>query len=90
MNRLKPKKFRKPKPEGLRLPIKLGSQAELAALIATGALNGHAVHLVVLHDDQCSGDPCRCSPEYRVEELTAETYLEGQRNEREWRRGRLS
>jgi hypothetical protein len=74
----------------LRLPIRLGSPAELHALVATGALQGLAVHVLVLHDAQCTPPRCICSPELEVRDLTAETLLEGDRLQAAWARSSLS
>jgi hypothetical protein len=74
----------------LRLPIRLRSPAELAQLRASGALQGLAVHVLVLHDEQCTPSRCICSPEYELREVTVETLLEGARLQAAWVRSTAS
>jgi hypothetical protein len=64
------------------------NKAALDAFIATGALDGRAVHLTVLHDDACRPGVCSCEPAFVVEELTEETYRVGQEAQRNWVKGR--
>lgn len=49
---------------------------------------GHAVHLLVLHDDWCpsgaGGRGCTCTPHFLVEDLTPETLQRGQRDQQRW------
>ena len=47
---------------------------------------GVALHISVEHDAlaRCTPNSCRCRPQYRVEELTAGTWLRAERAEREW------
>lgn len=50
-----------------------------------------AWHTIVLHDDGCPGfADCHCRPDYVVEELTTDNYLEGQRLQDEFVRGNLN
>ena len=51
---------------------------------------GAVYHLLVLHGPNCSPLGCRCHPSFRLEELTTDNYLEGQRAERQWARETLS
>ena len=51
---------------------------------------GHAVHLVVLHDPQCSPLGCRCQPDYVLEPLTVDNIIAGQRAQAKWAREALS
>jgi hypothetical protein len=44
------------------------------------------IHMVVLHDERCSPHACRCRPWYRLEELTTETWLRGEREQAQWER----
>jgi hypothetical protein len=48
------------------------------------ALEGMAVHQTILHDDKCTPSSCTCSPHYIIENLTAETWIEGERRQQEW------
>lgn len=47
---------------------------------------GGALHVVVLHDDDCTPARCVCEPEYVLEELTTENYLKGQAAQEEWKK----
>lgn len=44
---------------------------------------GHA-HVTVLHDITCSPSRCTCRPWYRVSDLTAENFAEGERAQTAW------
>lgn len=54
------------------------------------ALQGVAAHVMVLHDQGCSPEACRCRPEFVVKKLTPENYLEGQRAQAKWAKETLS
>jgi hypothetical protein len=48
--------------------------------------HGVALHVSVLHDAKarCTPTRCVCKPWYRVEELTAGTWIEAERAQRAW------
>lgn len=71
-----------------RRPIKCGSEQILAAVAK--CLEGQAVSVRVLHDAQCSPEACRCQPEFLLEKLTPENYLEGQAAQAKWAKESLS
>jgi len=71
-------------------PVRFKSLAEFMMAMAAGAFTGRAVHLVVVHDDGCTPERCRCSPEYVVEELTAENLRRGAREHEAWAKGSRS
>lgn len=50
------------------------------------AQGGAAFHVTILHDDACSPSSCVCSPEYVLEELTADTLLKGAEAQRRWKK----
>lgn len=44
------------------------------------------MHMLIIHDDRCPGfNDCVCSPEFILEDLTVENYVEGQEKQRELR-----
>ena len=47
---------------------------------------GVALHVSVEHDAEtrCTPSRCVCRPQYRVEKMTADTWLRAERAEREW------
>jgi hypothetical protein len=59
------------------------SQLELAQWSAEHG-RGKALHVQVLHDENCTPDVCSCNPIYEVEPLTVESYLEGAKAQRKW------
>lgn len=63
------------------------SLAALNAAVTSGELTG-AVHVLVLHDDDCAApiSPCTCSPEFVAEPLTVDAYQRGQRAQAAWLR----
>lgn len=69
----------------ISLPVEVETETELRALLSSGALRGMALHVLVLHDRDryCTPSRCQCSPSYRVEAFTAESYAAGQRAEAE-------
>lgn len=69
-------------------PIKCGSEQILAAVAK--CLQGQAVSVRVLHDSACSPIACRCEPEFLLEKLTPENYLEGQAAQAKWAKESLS
>lgn len=68
--------------------IRCHSPEELAEVQL--ALHGMAVHVMILHDDGCSPEACRCRPEFVLERLTPEGYLEGQAAQKKWAKETLS
>lgn len=66
------------------------NRAEFVAAIASGAFQGKAVHLTVLHDDACTPSRCVCEPEYVLDDLTVDTYVAGQKAQAEWEKNSRS
>lgn len=69
-------------------PVRCRTVEELAEVQL--ALQGMAVHAMILHDDGCSPEACRCRPEFVLERLTPEGYLEGQAAQAKWSKETLS
>jgi hypothetical protein len=63
---------------------KFKNMAELHAALASGAFEGKAMHVLILHDDACTGSRCVCEPEYVIEDLTPESYAAGQKAQAKW------
>jgi hypothetical protein len=59
------------------------TQAEFQAF-AQDEAPGKALHVLVLHDNECTMSRCVCSPWFEVRELTAETAIDGARRQRQW------
>lgn len=49
---------------------------------------GEALHLLILHDAGCAGEPCSCSPSFELEPLTPATFAAGAAAERAFRQRR--
>ena len=69
-------------------PIKCRNLAELHQVLA--AMGPGCFHTLALHEDWCEPGNCICSPEYRVEPLTAENYIAGRKLQDEWIRSKAS
>lgn len=69
-------------------PVRCRAVEDLAELQL--ALQGMAVHVMILHDDGCSPQACRCRPEFVLERLTDESYSAGQAAQAKWTKETLS
>jgi hypothetical protein len=67
--------------EGVR---RFRNATELAAYLQERPPGPGTAHLTVHHDPGCFPERCTCEPEFTLEPLTVETYLAGERAEREW------
>jgi hypothetical protein len=58
---------------------------EFAAYLAAHPLApGSLMHIIVHHDPECFPERCVCEPEFTFEPCTVETYMAGERAQREW------
>jgi hypothetical protein len=71
-------------------PIRCKNKAEFQQVIVALATAGEALHVVALHDNGCAGDPCSCSPEFIIEDLTADNVIAAQKAQAKWLKSRGS
>lgn len=70
--------------------IHFKSEAAMIAALTSDKFRGRAMHVVILHDDQCTPDRCVCEPEFILEDLTVENYMAGQRAQAKWKKDSVS
>lgn len=75
------------------LGVKLGTPmpfADAQASILKLAGQGVALHMTILHDDDCpemyQRGACACTPDFALDVLTTDAYMAGEKAERAWRK----
>jgi hypothetical protein len=64
--------------------IKCLSVADFEELKVMVSGKGIVLHVMVLHDEECTPTICCCEPHFEIEKATAENFLEGEQAQAKW------